>query len=163
MKDNLETIYFAGGCFWGIEHYFRNLEGVTSTKVGYMGGDTCDPTYDQVCKGETGHAEVVKVVFDSKKMSFEQLVKDFFEIHDPTQIDRQGPDVGDQYRSSIFYTNDKQKLIINKLIDILKKKDYEVVTKVVRADTFTEAESYHQRYYEKKGGSSSCYIRQKRF
>jgi peptide methionine sulfoxide reductase msrA/msrB len=163
MESKIQKAYFAGGCFWGIEYYFQNLEGVISTKVGYMGGNTKNPTYKQVCNGKTGHTEALEVIFDSSKVGFEKLAKLFFEIHDPTQKNRQGPDIGEQYRSAIFYVNGGQKLISEKLINILKEKGYDVVTELVKADNFWEAEDYHQKYYTKGGGQPYCHIRTKRF
>jgi peptide methionine sulfoxide reductase msrA/msrB len=158
-----DTAYFAGGCFWGTQYLLKEMPGVISTRVGYMGGHTKNPTYQQVCYENTGHAETVEIVFDPAKTSYETLAKFFFEIHDPTQLDRQGPDVGDQYRSAVFYKNDSQKEIALKLIDILKKKGYKVVTEVTKADTFWEAEKYHQDYYEYTGKKPYCHIWQKKF
>lgn len=163
MKNNTEKAYFAGGCFWGVEHYFQNEPGMISTRVGYMGGHTQNPTYEEVCGGQTGHAETLEVVFNSSRTTFEDLTKLFFEIHDPTQVNRQGPDVGDQYRSAIFYTNEKQKESAKKLINILKNKGYKVATKLIEAGTFWEAEDYHQKYYVKTGGTPYCHIRKKIF
>lgn len=159
----LEKAYFAGGCFWGVEHLLKQSEGVISTRVGYMGGRTKKPTYKQVCYENTGHAEVVEVVFDPKKTSYETLARLFFEIHDPTQKNRQGPDIGDQYRSAVFYTNNEQKETAEKLIALLKSKGYNPVTEVVPADTFWVAEDYHQDYYDNTGKQPYCHIYQKRF
>jgi peptide methionine sulfoxide reductase msrA/msrB len=159
----LEKAYFAGGCFWGVEHLLKQSEGVISTRVGYMGGRTKNPTYKQVCYENTGHAEVVEVVFDPKKTSYETLARLFFEIHDPTQKNRQGPDIGDQYRSAVFYTNNEQKETAEKLIAILKGKGDNPVTEVVPADTFWVAEDYHQDYYDNTGKQPYCHIYQKRF
>ncbi len=161
--NNVEKVYFAGGCFWGVEYYFNGLEGVVSTKVGYMGGYKSNPTYEEVCSGESGHTEVVEVKYDSSIVDFEEIAKLFFEIHDPTQLNRQGPDVGLQYRSAIFYTEEEQKATAIKLIDMLKDKGIKVVTDVIRASTFWEAEDYHQRYYAKKGQIPYCHIKTKRF
>jgi len=158
-----QNAYFAGGCFWGVEYFFQNIKGVESTRVGYMGGHTENPTYKEVCSGNTGHAETLKVVYDPSITSFEELAKLFFETHDPTQLNRQGPDIGRQYRSTIFYTDDQQKEIAEKLITILKKKGYNVVTEVVKADKFWEAEEYHQRYYDKNNGKPYCHIYKKIF
>jgi len=155
--------YFAGGCFWGVEHFFSSEKGVLSTIVGYMGGHTKKPTYKEVISGDTGHAETMEVVYDPNKTSFEKLARLFFEIHDPTQVDRQGPDVGDQYRSGVFYVNEEQKETAEKLIQILKDKGFKVVTKVTKADTFWKAENYHQDYYESTGKKPYCHSRQKRF
>lgn len=158
-----ETAYFAGGCFWGVEYLLQNSVGVISTKVGYMGGNTKNPTYKEVCYNNTGHAEVVKVVFDTQKTNFEALARLFFEIHDPVQLNRQGPDVGEQYRSEIFYTTNEQKEIAEKLIQILKSKGLNVATRLTKAPVFYEAEGYHQKYYEKKGGQPYCHSYVKRF
>lgn len=158
-----ETAYFAGGCFWGTEHLLKKFPGVISTRVGYMGGHTDKPTYKEVCDGNTGHAEANEVVFDPSKTSYEELARYFFEIHDPTQINRQGPDVGDQYRSAIFYANDKQKETAEKLIGILKDKGLKVATEVAKAGTFWEAEKYHQDYYTYTGKEPYCHVYTKRF
>lgn len=158
-----ETAYFAGGCFWGTEHLLKKLDGVISTRVGYMGGTKKSPSYEDVCKGNTGHAETVEIVFDPAKIDFEKLARYFFEIHDPTQLNRQGPDIGTQYRSAIFYQNENQKSVSLKLIDILKAKGYDVVTEVVRADEFWPAENYHQDYYNKTGKAPYCHVYKKRF
>jgi len=155
--------YFAGGCFWGTEHYLKQAEGVISTSVGYMGGTVEHPTYEQVCAGKTGHAETVEVIFDPSKTNYEKLARLFFEIHDPTQMNRQGPDIGDQYRSAIFYADEKQKQIVEKLIGILKDRGYKVVTQVARAGQFWEAEKYHQDYYDYTGKQPYCHSYQKRF
>jgi peptide methionine sulfoxide reductase msrA/msrB len=163
MEAQQEKAYFAGGCFWGTEYYFKNADGVISTRVGYMGGTLENPTYEQVCTKKTGHAEVVEVVFDDSKTTFENMAKLFFEIHDPSQVNRQGPDIGDQYRSEIFYTSGMQKAIAERLIAILKKNGHTVVTRVTAATTFTAAEEYHQRYYEKNGQQPYCHVRVKKF
>lgn len=162
-KSTLEKAYFAGGCFWGTEYYLQKAEGVSSVTVGYMGGHTDNPTYKQVCTGATGHAETAEVVFDPTKTNYEKLARLFFEIHDPTQKNRQGPDVGDQYRSAIFYVDDTQKQIAIKLIDILKSKGYDVVSELSKAGTFWPAEDYHQDYYDHTGKQPYCHFYQKRF
>jgi peptide methionine sulfoxide reductase msrA/msrB len=163
-KDlKMEKAYFAGGCFWGVEYFFQKEKGVISTRVGYMGGTTENPSYEDVCTGTTGHAETIEVVFDPNTTNFEKLARLFFEIHDPTQIDRQGPDTGNQYRSEIFYTNDQQKKIAENLIKILKEKGYNVATKLTKAGRFWEAEEYHQSYYRKRNSLPYCHIRIKRF
>ncbi|NTW53070.1 MAG: bifunctional methionine sulfoxide reductase B/A protein [Chlorobiaceae bacterium] len=154
---------FAGGCFWGVEYRFQKVKGVLSTRVGYTGGKTANPSYREVCTGRTGHAEAMEVTFDPSLVSYETLAKLFFEIHDPTQSDRQGPDVGTQYRSAVFYSDDTQKQVAESLIAQLKSKGYKVVTEVTRAGEFWPAEEYHQEYYEKTGHQPYCHIYQKRF
>ncbi len=155
--------YFAGGCFWGVDYWLKSAPGVISVTAGYMGGTTKNPTYKQVCTGTTGHAETVEVVFDPNKTNYEDLAKLFFEIHDPTQRNRQGPDVGYQYRSAIFYADQQQKQIAENLIEQLKKKGLKVVTSVEPAKEFWPAEDYHQDYYSKTGGVPYCHFRTKRF
>lgn len=159
----LEKAYFAGGCFWGVEYFFRDVNGVVSTKVGYMGGTKPNPTYKEVCTGTTGHAETMEVTFDPSKTTYEALAKLFFEIHDPTQVNRQGPDIGFQYRSAIFYVNDAQKQTAEKLIQILKQKGLKVATQLAKADKFWPAEDYHQQYYQKNGKLPYCHAYTKRF
>lgn len=158
-----EKAYFAGGCFWGTEYLLQQVDGVISTRVGYMGGKTRNPTYKEVCYENTGHAEAVEVVFDPTKTDYEKLARYFFEIHDPTQLNRQGPDVGDQYRSAVFYVDETQKKIAEKLIRILKDKGYKVVTEVTKSGEFYEAEKYHQDYYNYTGKEPYCHFYQKRF
>jgi peptide methionine sulfoxide reductase msrA/msrB len=161
--DPATRAYFAGGCFWGVEHLFQEVDGVSAVRSGYMGGDAEEPTYHDVSSGRTGHAEAVEVVFDPGVVSYETLAKLFFEIHDPTQVDRQGPDRGSQYRSAVFYVDDEQKRIAEELVTILRGKGYDVATEVTEAGRFWEAEDYHQDYYERTGGSPYCHTRQKRF
>jgi peptide methionine sulfoxide reductase msrA/msrB len=158
-----EIAIFAGGCFWGVEYLIGKQEGVKFITSGYIGGQTENPTYEEVSYKKTGHAEAVKVIFDSKKISYEKLAKLFFEIHDPTQLNRQGPDIGEQYRSEIFYLNKKQKETAENLIKILKEKGFEVVTKVTKAGKFTDAEDYHQNYYDQKGKIPYCHKYEKKF
>ena len=162
-KPAAPKAYFAGGCFWGVDYWFRTLPGVISVTSGYMGGPTKNPTYKQVCTGKTGHAETVEVVYDPNKTTYEALAKLFFEIHDPTELNRQGPDVGSQYRSAIFFTDQQQKQIAERLVEQLRKKGYEVVTSVEQAKEFWPAEDYHQYYYGKTGGKPYCHLPTKRF
>ncbi len=159
----VEKAIFAGGCFWGTEYWFQKAKGVISTRVGYIGGTIKNPTYEQVCSHRTGYAEAVEVTYDPSKTTYEDMARLFFEIHDPTEMNRQGPDVGDQYRSEVFYLNDGQKQITEKLIGLLKAKGYRVVTKVELATEFWPAEDYHQKYYEKNGHEPYCHVYTKRF
>ena len=149
---------FASGCFWGTEYYFQKAPGVISTTVGYTGGHVDNPTYEQVCTDKTGHAEAVEVVYDPGMISYEQLAKLFFETHDFTQLNRQGPDVGTQYRSAIFYLNKEQKKIATQLVRTLKRKGHRVRTEITATSKFWPAEDYHQEYYQKSGGSPYCHI-----
>lgn len=158
-----DTAYFAGGCFWGVEYYFEKADGVESVVSGYMGGKKKNPTYLEVSSKKSGHAEVVQVIFDPQKVSYQALAKLFFEIHDPTQVNRQGPDVGKQYRSEIFFTNKEQKQTVKNLIEILVSKGYNVATQITRAGDFWKAEDYHQDYYANKGGTPYCHSYTKRF
>ena len=146
----MEIAILALGCFWGPEKKFGKIEGILETEVGYCGGKMPNVTYKEVCSGETGHAEVVKLTFDSKKISYEKILEYFFEFHDPTTLDRQGPDIGTQYRSEIFYINDGQKKISYSVLDKLNKKfNSKIVTKVSENKNYTRAEEYHQKYLEK--------------
>ncbi|MFZ0281453.1 MAG: peptide-methionine (S)-S-oxide reductase MsrA, partial [Bacteroidales bacterium] len=157
------TAIFAGGCFWGVEYYLQKAPGVISVTSGFTGGNVKNPTYQQVCTGNTGHAEAVKITYDPEKTSYEKLLRLFLEIHDPTQVGRQGPDIGDQYRSEIFYLNDDQKKIAEKNIAVLKDKGIKVVTAVSRASDFYDAEKYHQDYYFKNGKTPYCHAYTQRF
>jgi peptide methionine sulfoxide reductase msrA/msrB len=158
-----DTAIFAGGCFWGVEYYMHKAPGVISTEVGYIGGHGDKPTYQQVCSHKTGYAEAVRVIFDPKKTTYENVAKLFFEIHDPTEVNRQGPDIGDQYRSSVFYLNEDQKKTAENLIELLKIKGFNVTTVVVPATKFWKAEEYHQQYYAKENGTPYCHRYVKRF
>lgn len=155
--------YFAGGCFWGVEHYLEQLDGVVSVESGYMGGHVESPTYEQVTSHTTGHLEAVEVRFDPARISYEAVAKRFFEIHDPTQADGQGPDIGPQYLSAVFYTSPEQKQTTERLIDVLKARGYAVVTAVRPAERFWKAEAYHQDYYVNTGKTPYCHARVKRF
>ena len=156
MSSEITT--FGAGCFWGVEEAFRSVPGVLSTVVGYMGGFTTNPTYREVCGGDTGHAEVVQISFDHTRLSFEDLLNIFWKIHDPTQYNRQGVDVGEQYRSVIFYYSQEQK----KIAESTKEKTQihfskPIVTEIQPAKEFYKAEEYHQQYFLKKGGGT-CHI-----
>ena len=162
-ETKTDTAIFAGGCFWVMEYYFESKKGVISTQVGYTGGHVDNPTYEQVCSHTTGHIEAIEVVFNPQKVSYEELCKLFFEIHDPTQLNRQGPDVGEQYKSVVFYRNEEQKEIAQKLINILKDKGYNVVTELIPANKFWPAEDYHQNYYQRNGHRPYCHFYRKKF
>jgi peptide-methionine (S)-S-oxide reductase len=154
----METATFGAGCFWGVEEAFQKIRGVTKTTVGYMGGKTKNPTYEDVCTDETGHAEVLQIEFDNKKVSYEELLDVFWSIHNPTQLNRQGYDIGTQYRSIIFYHNESQRKIAEESKNKLEKsKKFEkpIVTEIAPAKEFYKAEEYHQNYL-KKHGQSSC-------
>ena len=163
-KDkNLSYAYFAGGCFWGVEYYLQQLDGVKEVISGFMGGHVKNPSYYEVVRTDTGHLETVEVIYDKSKVSFKHLVKTFFEIHDPTQKDGQGPDIGKQYLSAIFVNNDNERETANMLIKELKIKGYDVVTKVLDSSEFYEADESHQNYYDKKGNLPYCHSYVKRF
>ncbi|MGD2246614.1 MAG: bifunctional methionine sulfoxide reductase B/A protein [Candidatus Aminicenantes bacterium] len=152
-SNQKEIATFAAGCFWGVEHKFRQIEGVLSTRVGYTGGEVKNPTYRLVCTGKTGHAESVEMTFDPSRVTYKDLLENFFRLHDPTQVNRQGPDVGTQYRSVIFYHTPEQKNAAKKFIKELensKRFRKPITTQVVPVEEFYEAEDYHQQYYEKR-------------
>lgn len=163
VTGTTEKAVFAGGCFWGVEYHFQKVPGVKAVISGYTGGSKENPSYKEVSSGATGHAEAVEVEYDPSVVSYEKLAKLFFEIHDPTQVDRQGPDIGSQYRSAVFYANDEQKKVAEKLITELKAKGYDVATKLEPAEEFYPAEDYHQDYYAKTGHQPYCHIYQKKF
>ena len=163
QKAATDTAIFAGGCFWGVEYYMHEAPGVISTEVGYIGGRGKKPTYEEVCSHTTGYAEAVRIIFDPKKTSFENVARLFFEIHDPTQLNHQGPDIGYQYRSAVFYLNMDQKSTAEKLVGILRTKGYDVATVIVPATKFWKAEEYHQQYYAKENGTPYCHAYVKRF
>jgi methionine-S-sulfoxide reductase len=155
----MEKAYFAAGCFWGVEHAFRQVPGVVDAVSGYMGGKTESPTYRDVCSGTTGHAEAVEVSYDPTQVSYDTLVQKFFSIHDPTTPNRQGPDVGTQYRSAIFYTTDEEREIVERVIEeIASQFSAPIVTELAHAPVFYPAEDYHQRYFEKNPGRAACHI-----
>ena len=162
VSDTEEAIV-AGGCFWGVDYYLRRLPGVLKVEVGYTGGDVDEPTYEQVCQGETGHYEAVRIVFDVEKTDYQSVVKRFFEIHDPTQSRGQGPDVGQQYQSVVFHYDDEQHRHAKTLIQQLKDKGYRVVTKLLEVKPFWPAETYHQAYYEKHVKAPYCHSPVERF
>lgn len=163
VETKTDTAVFASGCFWGTEYFLQQYEGVIDTKPGYIGGTKDDPTYQEVCSGKTGHAEAVRVIFNPDSVTYEELAILYFETHDPTQIDRQGPDIGTQYRSEIFYFNKEQKKVAENLILQLQKKGLSVATQLTKASTFWVAEEYHQDYYIKTGKQPYCHGYTKRF
>jgi peptide methionine sulfoxide reductase msrA/msrB len=157
------TAIFAGGCFWGVEYFLQKAAGVISVESGYTGGWVKNPSYREVCTGTTGHAEAVKIIYDPAKTSYDKLLRQFLEIHDPTQTDRQGPDIGVQYRSEIFYLNSDQKETAEKDLKLLRDKGFKITTKVTKASEFYSAEDYHQDYYFKNGKLPYCHGYVKRF
>lgn len=150
---------FAAGCFWGVEYAFLQVPGVTDAESGYIGGHTESPTYEQVCTDETGHAEAVRVTFDPAQVTYEALVRKFFALHDPTQLNRQGPDVGSQYRSGVFYLNEEQKEVAERVRKELQPSFHPktIATEITAATPFYKAEEYHQRYFEKHP-NAVCHI-----
>jgi peptide-methionine (S)-S-oxide reductase len=161
MPDNLETATLGGGCFWCVEAVFDELKGVTDVVSGYTGGDLPDPTYKQVCSGSTGHAEVVQVTFDPEVISFREILEVFFTIHDPTTLNRQGADVGTQYRSAIFYHSPEQREVARQVMAEMGQAgvwDDSIVTEVVPAQTFYPAESYHQEYFANNPNQPYCQV-----
>ncbi|AEH60572.1 peptide methionine sulfoxide reductase [Methanosalsum zhilinae DSM 4017] len=149
----MEKATFAAGCFWGVEDSFRKVEGVISTRVGYAGGHTENPTYKEVSTGRTGHAESVEIIYDPSIVSYKELLDIFWDVHDPTQVNRQGPDIGSQYRSIIFYHNEEQKfdaIESKKELEKSGKYNKEIATEIIPAREFYPAEDYHQQYFEKR-------------
>ena len=160
MTDDTRTATFGAGCFWGVEAAFRQIPGVLSTRVGYLGGTMQNPTYRDVCSGRTGHAEVVEVAYDPTRLTYDDLLTVFWENHDPTTLNRQGPDVGEQYRSAIFYHDDGQKAAAEaskEERDRSGRSRRPIATEITPTSTFYEAEDYHQQYLEKRG-LASCHI-----
>lgn len=154
----MEQAIFAAGCFWGVQYYFDQVPGINMTTVGYTGGTTEDPTYEEVCTHTTGHAEAVVVEFDPTQISYAALVRHFFRLHDPTQLNRQGPDVGDSYRSAIFYVNDDQKSVAETIRSELQAEHgNKIVTEITKAGPFYEAEDYHQKFAERTG-RGMCHV-----
>jgi peptide-methionine (S)-S-oxide reductase len=160
-NDKKESIVIGGGCFWCIEAVFSRVKGVVSAISGYAGGSVANPTYEQVCGGKTGHAEVTEISFDTEAISLESILHIFFTVHDPTTMDRQGNDVGTQYRSAIFYANEEQKLVAEKIIREISDQliyDNPIVTELKPLDTFYPAEEYHQHYFKKNPEAAYCQI-----
>ncbi|MCD6293152.1 MAG: bifunctional methionine sulfoxide reductase B/A protein [Deltaproteobacteria bacterium] len=155
--------YFAGGCFWGVEYLFEHKHGVVGAISGYMGGSLENPSYQDVLSGDTDHLEAVEVSYNPNEVSYEELAKFFFEIHNPTQANGQGPDIGDQYLSAIFYKNDTEEKIIRRLIAVLEGKGYKIVTQVLPIKPFWPAEEYHQNYYDRKNKKPYCHIYKQKF
>ncbi len=154
----MQKAMFGAGCFWGVQYYFDQVPGVNKTTVGYSGGHTKNPSYEEVCTHTTGHAEVVEIEFDPSKVSYETLVKQFFRMHDPTQLNRQGPDVGDSYRSAIFYFDDDQKQIAGTIkATTQNSSEKPIVTEITQAMEFYKAEDYHQKYTERTG-RGMCHV-----
>ncbi|MBL0687575.1 MAG: bifunctional methionine sulfoxide reductase B/A protein [Sulfurospirillum sp.] len=160
---SLSKAYFAGGCFWGVEYHFENLKNVTDVISGFMGGNIKNPSYKEVISGQSGHLEVVEISYNPKKVTYESLAKLFFEIHDPTQMNGQGPDIGSQYLSAVFVSNENERKTIEKLIGILNSKGMKIATKIENKKTFYPAEEYHQDYYKRKGSQPYCHTYIKRF
>ncbi|MEY3102880.1 MAG: hypothetical protein RL558_1157 [Bacteroidota bacterium] len=158
-----ETLILASGCFWGTEYFLKRIDGVLSTTVGYTGGHVENPSYEQVCGKRTGHYEACLVEYDPKRTTAEEVLRTFFETHDPTQANGQGPDIGPQYRSAVFYQNDAQRDLTQSLIGLLTAKGLDVATEVLPAQAFYSAEGYHQDYYDVKGGTPYCHGYRKLF
>ncbi len=164
IKDkNLSYAYFAGGCFWGVEYYMQKLEGVKEVISGFMGGHVKNPSYYEVVRTNTGHLETVEVVYYSSVISYEEIAKTFFEIHDPTQTNGQGPDIGEQYLSAVFENNEEERKTVKSNIEKLEANGFRVATKIVEKSEFYAADESHQDYYEKKGSKPYCHGYVKRF
>lgn len=155
--------YFAGGCFWGVEYFLEQIPGVLRVESGYMGGEVDEPSYEDVQSQTSGHLETVRVWFDPEQVDYRTIAKRFFEIHDPTQADGQGPDIGPEYLSAVFVTGDEQREVVDELIAELKKRGYDVVTQVRGAEEFWTAEEYHQDYYVKHEDKPYCHVPVDRF
>ena len=162
-KEGLSYAYFAGGCFWGVEYYLQKLNGVKEVISGFMGGHVKNPSYYEVVRSDTGHLETVKVIYDKNKISYEELAKAFFEIHDPTQTNGQGPDIGKQYLSAIFVNSEEERKTVTKLVGELETNGYKIATKIIEKSEFFPADEGHQDYYEKKGSRPYCHNYVKRF
>jgi methionine-S-sulfoxide reductase len=165
MSKDLRKAYFAAGCFWGVEYYFEKTNGVTDAVSGYMGGHIPNPNYSAICTGQTGHLEVVEINYDNNVIGYDELAILFFEIHDFSQTNGQGPDIGSQYLSAVFYNNEKEKESVENIIVELKSKGYTVATKLISTENtpFFKAEEYHQDYYAKTGHSPYCHSYKKIF
>lgn len=163
MENDLEKTILASGCFWGTQYYLQKIKGVASTEVGFTGGYFVNPTYLDVSSGQTGHVEAVLVEYDPSQVSYQEILQIFFETHNFSQKDGQGPDIGSQYLSKIFYANDSEKEIAEELISILQDQGYEVATKLEPISIFYPAEEYHQDYYLKNGGTPYCHRYRKLF
>ena len=162
MNEMKHSIVLAGGCFWGVEELFRNEPGVVSTKVGYSGGDVESPTYEQVCTGNTGHAEVIKISYDPRKTSLKKILHFFFSIHNPTTLNQQGNDIGSQYRSTIFFSNNEEERIAREVIDEVDELNFytgPIVTTLEPLKNFYSAEDYHQEYLQKNPGGYTCHFK----
>ncbi|WMW24770.1 peptide-methionine (S)-S-oxide reductase MsrA [Methanolobus sediminis] len=162
LSKGYEKATFAAGCFWGVEAVFRKVQGVDFTQVGYTGGNKENPTYKEVCMGNTGHAEAVELLFDPSIVSYDKLLELFWELHDPTSLNKQGPDVGTQYRSAIFYHNEEQKnkaMSSKKELELSHRFKKPIVTQIMPAGPFYRAEEYHQQYFEKTGTEGGCILK----
>jgi peptide methionine sulfoxide reductase msrA/msrB len=164
VKDeSLSYAYFAGGCFWGVEYFLEKLDGVKSVSSGFMGGHVKNPGYYEVVSGRTGHLEAVEVIYDKSQISYEKVARTFFEIHDPTQTNGQGPDIGSQYLSAVFVNDDKERNTIKKLIALLDENGFDIATKIFEKVDYYKADEGHQNYYNKKGSRPYCHGYKKRF